>query len=160
MTHSYLRDIAFSIALLATGLALGGALAHLFELPNKIGLPGNEYFIVQKIYLGWWQLAYVLVIQLIAIIALAFLYRNQPPTFWAVIVALLGLIGAQVVFWLYTQPANAATGNWMTQPDNWEVLRHQWEYSHAVGALFQLLAFCALLVAVLARISHDPCDLL
>src|SRR5829696_9713977 len=32
-------DIAFFIALLSTGLALGGALAHLFELPNKIDLP-------------------------------------------------------------------------------------------------------------------------
>ena len=32
-------EIVFFLALLATALALGGALAHALELPNKIGLP-------------------------------------------------------------------------------------------------------------------------
>ena len=61
---------AFFIALVATALALGGALAHLYELPNKIMLPQQQYFTVQRIYLGWWQLAYVLGVQLIAILAI------------------------------------------------------------------------------------------
>jgi hypothetical protein len=92
MTLSFSRNLSFFVALFATVLALGGALA--------------------------------------------FLYRNEPHTFWAVIVALAGLIGAQIVFWIYTQPANAATNNWTSQPANWEVLRSQWEYSHAVGPGF------------------------
>jgi hypothetical protein len=145
------QDVAFFIALLATAIALTGVLAHLFALPNKIGMPGNEYFIAQKIYYGWAQFGYVLAVQLISIIALAILYRSEPRTFWAVIIALLGLIGAQAIFWIYTYPANVATNNWTDQPDNWEVLRRHWEYSHAVGAIFQLLAFCALIIAVLRR---------
>lgn len=151
MTHSLSRDLAFFVALLATGLALGGALAHLYELPNKIGLPGDQYFIVQKIYAGWALLGLVLAVQFVSMIVLAVLYRSEARVLWPVIVALAGLVGAQAVFWIYTYPANAATNNWTNQPDNWEVLRSQWEYSHAVGAVFQLLAFCALLVAVLRR---------
>src|SRR5215203_1102198 len=64
-------DIAFFIALLSTGLALGGALAHLFELPNKIDLPREEYFVVQKAYRGWWQLAYLLAFQLVSMLAVS-----------------------------------------------------------------------------------------
>jgi hypothetical protein len=41
-------NIAFFVALLASALVLGPALAHLFELPNKIGLSRDDYFIVQK----------------------------------------------------------------------------------------------------------------
>jgi hypothetical protein len=151
MTGSATRNVVFFIALLATAIALGGALAHLFELPNKFDLPREPYFIVQQIYAGWWQFAYALAVQLIAIIALLFLYRHQTHTFLAVFVALLCLIAAQILFWIYTQPANAATNNWTTQPGNWEALRRHWEYSHAGGAVFQLLAFCALVVAVLRR---------
>ena len=40
--HSFARDTAFFVALLATALALGGALAHAFELPNKIGMTRGE----------------------------------------------------------------------------------------------------------------------
>lgn len=46
-------DIVFFVALLSTALALGGALAHLFELPTKMSLPREHYFIVQTIYRGW-----------------------------------------------------------------------------------------------------------
>jgi hypothetical protein len=45
--------VAFFVALLTSALVLGPALAHLLELPNKIDLPREEYFIVQKAYRGW-----------------------------------------------------------------------------------------------------------
>jgi hypothetical protein len=44
------QNIAFFIALLATALALGGALAHALELPNKISMSREHYFIVQRAY--------------------------------------------------------------------------------------------------------------
>ncbi len=144
-------DILFFIAMLATALALGGALAHAFELPNKIGLSRDDYFVVQKAYQGWNQLAYLLLVQALSLILLAILSRHRPDVFWVIIVAILGLVGAQVVFWIYTYPANVATQNWTVAPDNWEQLRRQWEYSHLSGAIFQLLAMCALIIAALRR---------
>jgi hypothetical protein len=139
------------VALLSTAVALSGALAHLLELPAKMGLPQHHYFIVQGIYRGWWQFAYVLAIQLLSILSLMVLTRGMPGAFWPTVVALLCLIGAQTVFWIFTQPANAATSNWTIQPANWETLRRQWEYSHAAGAVLQLVAMSAIIVAALAR---------
>jgi hypothetical protein len=46
-------SVAFFVALLASALMLGPALAHAFELPAKIGLSREEYFVVQQIYRGW-----------------------------------------------------------------------------------------------------------
>ncbi|MGE0650765.1 MAG: hypothetical protein AB7P12_03310 [Alphaproteobacteria bacterium] len=41
------------LSFMFVGLSMGGALAHLFELPNKIGLPADAYFTVQQNYRGW-----------------------------------------------------------------------------------------------------------
>ncbi len=41
---------AYFIAILFAALA---AMAHLLELPNKIGLSREDYFTVQAIYRGW-----------------------------------------------------------------------------------------------------------
>lgn len=145
------RDVVFFVALMATAIALGGALAHAFELPNKINLVGDEYFIVQKAYRGWNQLAYVLLVELVSMISLIVLYRNDFHVRWFVVMALVCLVCAQGIFWLYTHPANTATNNWTVMPDDWEVLRRKWEYSHLAGALFQLVAMGCLVAATLAR---------
>ena len=71
-SRSFARDAAFFVALLATSFALGGALAHAFELPNKIGLERDAYFVVQTIYSGWDRLAYVLAVELAGMIAVIF----------------------------------------------------------------------------------------
>jgi hypothetical protein len=153
--HSIAYDIIFFIALLSTALALGAALAHALELPNKINLPGREYFIIQQAYRGWNQLAYLLVIELISILTIAGLSRHEPRVLWPILAAAVCLLCAQAVFWIYTYPANVATDNWTAIPAEWEGLRTQWEYSHAIGAAFQLLAMSALIIAVLGR-AHPP----
>ena len=85
---SLAQDAAFFVALLATALALGGALAHVLELPNKIGMSREDYFIVQRVYLGWNCLAYLLLIELGGMLAVIFLYRAQPSVLWSALVAL------------------------------------------------------------------------
>ena len=45
---------------------------------------------------------------------------------------------------------NQATQNWTMLPDNWQVLRSQWEYAHAVRAILYVLAFGTLLISGLA----------
>ena len=44
-----------------------------------------------------------------------------------------------------------ATDNWTAIPADWDSLRTRWEYSHALGAAFQVLAMSALIIAVLGR---------
>lgn len=145
------QNIAFFIALLATALALGGALAHALELPNKIGMSRENYFVVQRAYDGWNRLAYLLAVELAGMLSVIWLYRAEPRVLWPALAALVCLFAAQAIFWIWTFPANQATSNWTIQPDNWERLRREWEYSHLFGALFQTLAMTALIIAVLRR---------
>jgi hypothetical protein len=145
------QNVFFFVALLATALALGAAMAHVLELPNKISLPASEYFITQKSYRGWNQLGWLLLVQLLSLLGAAITSRARTDVMWLVILALVGLLGAQVVFWLFTFPTNVATRNWTVIPTDWELLRAEWEYSHAAGAAFQLLAMIALILAALRR---------
>ena len=144
-------NAAFFVALVATALAMGAALAHALELPNKIGLPRDAYFTVQGMYAGWDRLAYLLAIELIAIIAVIAVHRRNRRIWMPALASLGGLVAAQILFWLYTFPANRATANWTLQPENWEQLRRDWEYSHLGGAAFQVFAFVILVIAVLRR---------
>jgi hypothetical protein len=144
-------DAALFAALMSTAIALSGALAHLLALPNKIGLGRDAYFTVQGIYRGWDLFGYVLAIQLLSIIAVIVLARHDRQVRLLAIVALLGLVAAQAVFWTFTYPANVATSNWTAIPDDWETLRRNWEYSHAAGAVFQFVAMTSLVMAALTR---------
>lgn len=134
---------------MATALALGPALAHLLELPNKIGLPKDAYFTVQQIYRGWNLLGVVLMLQLLSIVAVILMARGDRRLRLLATIALLCLAGARGLFWAFTFPANTATVNWTTQPDNWETLRQHWEYSHAAGALLQLTGMACLVLGSL-----------
>jgi hypothetical protein len=151
VSHDIRHDAAFFVAILATALALGGALAHAFELFNKIDMSREQYFTVQRIYDGWNQLAFVLAVELVGILAVLILYRKDSRVVWPAAVALGSLIAAQAIFWIWTFPANQATGNWTMQPDSWRSLRWSWEFSHLAGAGFQMLAMAALIIAVLRR---------
>jgi hypothetical protein len=50
VSSSRRSNIVFFVALLASALVLGPALAHIMELPNKIDLPRDAYFTVQKAF--------------------------------------------------------------------------------------------------------------
>jgi hypothetical protein len=150
LVHS-LADIALAVALLASLVMLGPALAHAFELPNKIGLPREQYFIVQQIYRGWDLFAVILLVQVVALITAAWLTRRQDEVARPVVVTLLCVVAAQVLFWIFTFPANAATTNWTVQPDDWQRLRRDWEYSHLAGAILQFIGVLGLILALVRR---------
>lgn len=147
-------DLALVVAVLTTALALGPALAHLLAAANKLGLPQDEYFIVQKAYRGWDRLGYLLVLQLASLAAFAALSRRDPRALAASLLALALFLGAQAVFWIGAFPTNQATVNWTTAPDDWETLRREWEYSHAAVAALQAAVLVTLLFAVFHRMHR------
>lgn len=126
-------------------------MAHALELPNKIDLPKDEYFVIQKAYAGWNRLIFLLAIEFLSLLALALISRHEPWVLWPVVISIACLVVAQALFWIYTYPANAETVSWTVAPDNWRALREQWEYSHAAGAALQVLAMSSLIVAALVR---------
>jgi hypothetical protein len=145
-----LKTIRF-LALLFTALALAPALAHLLELLNKINLSREAYLTVQQIYRGWALLGFVVVGALLANLILTIMVRTKPKVFVLNLITFLCIVGAQVVFWMFTYPANQATSNWTMLPENWLHLRTQWEYSHAAGAVLNVIAFITLILSVLVQ---------
>ena len=141
------------LSLFFIALALGGSLAHLFELPNKINLSREDYLTVQQIYRGWALLGIAVVGAFISALVQAFMVRKQRHVLVWTLVALACIVGTQAVFWIFTYPANQQTHNWTALPPNWQELRQQWEYSHAAGAGLNLLALGALIQSILAERS-------
>src|SRR5262245_26903877 len=92
------------LAPVLTALALVPAGAHLFELPNKIGLSQEHYFIVQQIYRGWALFGIVLFANLGVVLALAIVRRHERVAFRLVLLALACLAGSLLIFFVWTYP--------------------------------------------------------
>lgn len=137
------------IAVLSTAVAMAAGFAHLLELPNKMTLTREEYLTVQQIYRGWALLGVVIVGALVTTGAVAVLVRDRPSEFYLTVTAAVCIALSLVVFFLFTYPTNQQTRNWTTLSDNWEALRGQWEYSHAVGAGLYFLALSSLTLSLL-----------
>jgi hypothetical protein len=149
-----------TLAIIAVAACLIPAGAHLFELPNKISLPPEQYMIVQRIYTGWAWFGVPILAALALTLAHTVLVRADPEAFRLSLAAFACLVLTQAIFWAFTYPMNAATANWTAMPADFEAARRQWEYSHAVNALLTLAAFVAItrsaLVAAGRNASGQP----
>ena len=156
-----------TVILVAVAMAL--AQAHALELPGKMRLDKETYFAMQPIYYPGFTIAGVCEpVSILLAIALLFLTPSGSADFWLTIVALLGLIGMQAVYWLFTHPVNKfwiegenldrfsssffsfgvdKIENENHSPD-WTELRDRWEYSHVARAGFGFLSLFALVIAI------------
>lgn len=123
-------------------LALVPGGAHLLELPNKISLPEQQYFVVQSIYRGWALCGIVIFAAIGANLLAALMLRRQGRPYWPSLAAGLLLAVMLLVFFSWTYPANQATDNWTVVTPNWQALRTQWELSHAASAVLTFIALC------------------
>jgi len=128
------------LAVVLTALAVMPGGAHLMALSAKVAMPEHPYFVVQQIYRGWAWVGVVIVLAIFANFLAALLTRDSPRK-WRLFGGAAALIAATLaIFFAWTFPANQATGNWTSAPENWEQLRIQWEYSHAANAAITFLA--------------------
>jgi hypothetical protein len=137
-------------SILCVALVMAGSLAHLFELPHKMALSGNEYLTVQQLYRGWALFGIPAVCGLALTAVLAMLVRGQRLPFRLTLMAEACIALSLGVFFLFTLPVNKKTVNWTVLPDQWESLRRVWEYSHVAGALLYSAAFVMLVLGLLA----------
>jgi hypothetical protein len=140
------------LALMLTALIWAPGAAHLFELPGKIGLGRDAYFTVQGIYAGWALFGIPIFAAILANLALSLAERRRDRSAarWALAAALL-IAASLAIFFAFVFPANQATANWTAMPENWEELRRQWEYGHAINAGILFLALLATGLAVAKR---------
>jgi Domain of unknown function (DUF1772) len=155
-----------TVILVAVAMAL--SLAHALELPGKMRLTKDAYYAMQPIYYPGFAMGGGIgeAGGMISIIILLFLTALGSADFWLTLVAQLGLIGMQVVYWLLTHPVNKI---WLqdeklsgfssgffsfginkeeTRPVSWTELRDRWEYSHVARAGLAVVSFIALVVAI------------
>jgi hypothetical protein len=124
-----LRAVQF-LAVVLTALTLVPAGAHLFELPNKIDLPQDAYLTVQGINAGWAWFGIIDLAALVLNVTLVIRLRRQRPAFHFAIIGALCFVVFFAIFFTWTFPANQATANWTSLPDDWSRLRATWEHSH------------------------------
>jgi hypothetical protein len=141
-------------SLVFVGLALAPGLAHVLQMPHKMDLSAQDYLRVQQLYAGWAWLGLVVFGALISTLALTVVVRTRLRQFTFACVAFGSVLVTQVIFWAFTFPVNRETHNWTMLPVNWMALRERWEYSHATAAVFDLIAFIAVVLAVLAAVVH------
>ena len=82
----------YFLAIMLTAIALGAGLAHLFELPNKIGISAQDYLTVQRNYDNWWIVGLFVPLALLAVLALTLALRGTGTPFVLALVALLLLV--------------------------------------------------------------------
>jgi hypothetical protein len=130
-------------------ITLCALITHLLELPGKIDMSKENYLVVQSIYRGWaWLGIFEIGAILLTLIWTAGDIKKK-RTFPFLLTALLCFVVSITIFFIFTFPANRATINWTQLPDNWQTLRSQWEYSHAIRAILNLTGFCFLVIVLL-----------
>ncbi|WP_250122693.1 DUF1772 domain-containing protein [Chroococcidiopsis sp. CCMEE 29] len=157
------------IVAILIAVAMAMALAHALEFPGKMRLTKEAYFAMQPIYYPGFTIGGGVgeFGGLIATLILLFFTPWGSAQFWLTLVALLGLVGMQAVYWLLTHPVNqfwlegenlsgfsagffsfGANRSNEAHPLDWTDLRNQWEYSHVVRAGFALVSLIAIVIAI------------
>jgi hypothetical protein len=136
------------LAIVLVALTLVPLGAHLASLPNKIDMTAEQYFVVQSSYNGWFLFGIAQIPSVIVAFALAFLLRAEALPLRLALIGGLSMAATLVIYFIWVHPANLATSQWTSIPDDWQVLRRQWEYGHAASAVFNLMALGAIAAAV------------
>jgi hypothetical protein len=155
------------LSVLVVAVAMALSLAHALELPGKMRLSKEAYYAVQPIYYpgftigGFAEPAGVLLT-----IVLLFVTPFGSAAFWLMLAALVGLMGMQAVYWIFTHPVNKfwlqdeklsrigsgffsfAAKTARSRPVSWTELRDRWEYSHVARAALAFISLTALLIAI------------
>ena len=160
------------VSIVLVALAMAPALAHVLEFPGKSRLTKDAYLSVQPIYYPGFTVAGGIgeVGGLISVLAILVLTPQNVLAFWLRLVALVAMLGMQIVFWLVTQPANKfwlqsttlggfgeaffSVGSHHVRPDDpdgWKKIRDHWEYSHMVRAALAAVSFLLLVVAAVTQ---------
>jgi hypothetical protein len=159
------------LTVMVAAVAMALALAHALELPGKMRLSKDAYYAMQPIYYPGFTIGGGLgeAGGTILTIILLFLTPSGSTDFWLVLVALLGLLGMQVVYWIFTHPVNKfwlrdeklsgmgagffslGKNKEKPRPVSWTELRDRWEYSHLARAALAFVSLLALVIAIAGK---------
>lgn len=144
------------LTIMFVATSMGAAFCHLLEMPAKLTLDGALWLkVFQTLYPpAFGTVGAVLEVgAVLTTIVLVFMVRGRRLAFGWSILAAVCMIATHAAFWIWVAPVNATMGPLTadTLPANWMELRNQWEYTHAVRAVLQIIALGCLVVSVLSE---------
>jgi hypothetical protein len=83
----------YFLAIMLAAIAMGAALAHLFELPNKIDIGAADYLTVQRNYDNWWIVGLSVPLAFLGVVALTIALRGTGTPFTLALIAFFLLVG-------------------------------------------------------------------
>lgn len=138
-------------SILFSVITVSALTAHVLELPGKMALSQQDYMAVQTIYRGW---AWLGIFEIGAIV-FTFVWllnrRKRRRRYYLTGIAVLLFLVSLGVFFQFTFPVNRMTENWTLFRPDWEKLRAQWEYSHAIRAALNFTGLCLLLFSLIPK---------
>lgn len=154
------------LTVLVVAVAMALSLAHALELPGKMRLTKEAYYAMQPIYYPGFTIGgFAEPAGILLTIVLLFV-TPFGMAFWLTVAALVGLIGMQAVYWIFTHPVNKfwlqdeklgrvgsgffsfAAKTARSGPVTWTELRDRWESSHVARAVFAFVSLSALVIAI------------
>ena len=124
--------LAHAVAVVCLGLIAGTALAHILEMPHKMGMDREMWFSVQSlIYNGWGiKIQWLAITAMLGLSISMVLHRRR--LFWSLLAIALLLVSDVLIFLIWVNPTNLAVdAAVLGQPlTDWEGLRAQWEWGH------------------------------
>lgn len=136
------RSISF-LTIVVLGLALVPSGSRLMELPGRLDLPRDEYFLIQSLDQGSLLFGLALVLGLAGTTMLTWHLRHRRLGLGLGLFSVAHMAAALLVFLIWIVPANHVTDAWTSVPTDWESLRLSWEYAHIATAILTFGAFCA-----------------
>ena len=93
-----------ALAVILTALALVPSGAHIAELPNKLSLDRDQYFIIQQVYRGWALFGGVIIAALLTNLIFAIVCWWRRESFSLPLIAGLAIAASLVVFFFLRLP--------------------------------------------------------
>lgn len=137
---------------------MGMALCHLLQMTPRMGYDALLWRNTQSMYrfFGASLGAYIEVGAVLMSLGLLYFLRERRTAFqWAFVCAGCMFI-AHLAWWVFVYPVNKQMVHWTLDsiPKNWYLFRLQWEYTHAVRAIFEIAGFAAVVISILVEIPR------
>jgi hypothetical protein len=151
------------LAVMLVALEWAMATAHALELPGKLRLDRDAYFAAQGIYYPGFTIAGGIAGPggILALLILLFVTPTARSGTWLLVLALLGMIAVQAVYWIRIHGVNkywmkgrpigaAGEGFFKAGPTeetpaaSWTELRDRWEKAHAARAALATVSLVSL----------------
>lgn len=147
------------LTLMSVALSMAMAFCHLLQLPPRMSFDAELWRNTQTMYQNFGPPIGALIegaAVAFSVLLTIMVLRRRPAFQWTLLGALC-MVASMGAWWFFINPVNQAMVNWTaaTMPADWQWFRAQWEYTHAVRAVLQIVGFSSLLISTLVETPSE-----